>query len=74
MSDPPSVTQRTLDVIGTEIQSRVVENGGIKVPYAYLLRNIQPKPVCARYSSNVDNHSRCTVAAKSLFTDTCEHF
>jgi hypothetical protein len=65
-------TQHTSDVLGTEVQALVVEHKGTKVPYAYQRWTIKPQSVCASDESKVAAYSRCTVAAKSLFADTCE--
>ena len=67
------ISQRFADVTGTQIQSDVVEHQGIQVPYSYQLWKIQPKSVCHSYGNNVEDFSRCTVAAKSMFTEACQH-
>jgi hypothetical protein len=67
------ISQRFADVTGTQVQSHVVEHQGIPVPYSYQLWKIQPKSVCHSYGNNVEDFSRCTVAAKSMFTEACQH-
>lgn len=65
------IAQRTTDVMGTRVQTLVVEHQGIRVPYSYQLWKIQPKSVCHGYAGHVEEFSRCTVAAKSMFTEAC---
>lgn len=67
------VSQRYLDVTGTEVKSVVVQHNGTQVPYAYQRWKIQPKSVCQSYTDNIETFSSCTLAAKSLFTNACDH-
>jgi len=67
------VTNEMTDLLGTEIQSVVVEHQSTKVPYSYQLWRIRPKSVCNTYNLNIEEFSRCTLAAKSLFNETCLH-
>lgn len=66
-----NVTHKMTDLLGTEIQSVVVEHQNIQVPYSYQLWRIVPKSVCNTYNLNIEEFSRCTLAAKSLFNETC---
>jgi len=65
------VTNKMTDIVGTQMQSVVVEHQHIKIPYSYQLWRIRPKSVCNTYNLNIEEFSRCTLAAKSLFNDTC---
>jgi len=67
------VTNKMTNLLGTEIQSVVVEHQSTKVPYSYQLWRIRPKSVCNTYNLNIEEFSRCTLAAKSLFNETCLH-
>ena len=64
-------TNNMTDIFGSEMQSAVVEHQNIKVPYSYQLWRIKPKSVCNSYSFNIEEYSRCTLAAKSLFNHSC---
>ena len=68
-----SVHEHTTDLLGTEIQAVMVEHQGIKVPYSYHMWRINNQSVCETYQNNFDTYSKCTVAAKSLFADVCDH-
>ncbi|MES9912320.1 MAG: hypothetical protein ABW126_08010 [Candidatus Sedimenticola sp. 4PFRAG1] len=61
------------DVIGTEVTALSVEHKGITVPYSYNLWRIRDKTVCASYKYETAQHSKCTMAASSLFSDICQH-
>lgn len=65
------VTNKMTDIVGTQVQSVVVEHQHIKIPYSYQLWRIRPKSVCNTYNLNIEEFSRCTLAAKSLFKETC---
>ena len=66
-------TKRMTDMLGTEVQTVVVEHQGIRIPYMYQIWKIKPKSVCSSYSQNISNYSKCTIAAQSLFKDTCAY-
>lgn len=68
-----TVHSHVTDVMGTEISVLAVDHGGITVPYSYQLWQIRAKTVCSTYSENVLKYSRCTIAARSLFSDICQH-
>ena len=59
------------DVVGVQETSLVVSYNGISVPYKFQLWKIKDKSVCSTYSNNMAKYSKCTLMAKSLFTDTC---
>lgn len=61
------------DRMGTELQAVVVKHRGIPVPYSYQLWRIRPQSVCGRYRDDIGIYSKCTVAARSLFEQTCGH-
>lgn len=65
------ITQRYWDVAGIRAQSLVVDRQGVRTPYSYQLWTIQPKSVCQSYGGNVEEFSRCTVVAESMFTEAC---
>ena len=66
-------TNKANDLIGTETQSIVVEHQKIKIPYSYQLWRIRPKSVCNSYNLHISEFSKCTLAAQSLFIQTCRH-
>ena len=62
------------DIMGTEVQYRVVEYQDQKIDFQYQIWKIKDASVCAIVNtSDLSNHSSCTVAAKGLFTDTCSY-
>lgn len=67
------VTERMTDVLGTEVQAIVVQHNGINVPYSYQIWKIRPQSVCGTYRQDFPFFSKCTVAAQSLFRETCGH-
>ena len=67
------VTERMTDVLGTEMQAVVVEHQGVRVPYAYQVWRIRPQSVCSPYRRQIAQFSACTLAAHSLFQDTCAY-
>ncbi|MCB0253945.1 MAG: hypothetical protein KDI55_09465 [Anaerolineae bacterium] len=66
------ITQHYSDVAGLQVQTLVVEHQGVRVPYSYQLWKIQTQSVCQGQGATVDQFSRCTVAAKSMFTEACD--
>jgi hypothetical protein len=66
--------QRQLtDIAGTEVQAVVVEHAGQKIGYQYQLWIIKDASVCQNAKSNTAHFSQCTLAAKSLFEQTCQY-
>ena len=62
------------DIMGTEVQYRVVEYQDQKIDFQYQIWKIKDASVCAIVNtSDLSNHSSCTVAAKGLFADTCSY-
>jgi hypothetical protein len=68
-----SLTDRTSDILGTEMQARIVEHDSIRVPYTYQMWQIRKPSVCESYRDNFSDYSKCTIAAKSLFNDICTY-
>ncbi len=58
---------------GAGTQSVVVEHQGIRVPYSYQDWQVQYPSVCDGLRSYAVVFSRCTVAAQSLFNETCTY-
>jgi hypothetical protein len=67
------ITRHMTDTLGTEIQAVVVKHKGIRIPYSYQIWQIRPKSVCSSYRHNTLQFSKCTLAAQSLFQDTCAY-
>lgn len=67
-----SVSEHTADILGTEIQSVIVEHEDVKVPYTYQMWRIKEPSVCASYKDDFNIYSNCTLTAKSLFSNVCE--
>ena len=62
------------DIMGTEVQYRVVEYQAHKIDYQYQIWKIKDTSVCARVKNhNLSDYSSCTVSAKGLFADTCSY-
>ena len=67
------ITRQMTDTLGTEIQAVVVKHKGIRIPYSYQIWQIRPQSVCKSYRHNTIQFSKCTLAAHSLFQDTCAY-
>lgn len=67
------VTERMTDVLGTEVQAITVKHNGIDVPYSYQIWKIRPRTVCGTYRQDFSFYAKCTVAAQSLFQETCRY-
>ncbi|MDF1762896.1 MAG: hypothetical protein P1U57_05765 [Oleibacter sp.] len=63
-----------IESAGYEVKSVVIDHNGIDVPFSYQLWKVIPKSVCSSYSQNISGFSKCTLAAKDLFTETCLHY
>lgn len=62
------------DVMGLELQAKVVEYHDHKIDYQYQLWKIKPESVCGTKKNElVSEYSTCTTAAKAMFNDTCEY-
>lgn len=66
-------TETMTDMLGTEVQAVVVKHHGIDIPYSYQLWKIQAQTVCGTYRQDFPLFSNCTVAAQSLFQETCAY-
>jgi len=66
------ISDHLLDVTGARQQSVIVEHQGVRIPFSYQRWTIQPQSVCRNQGRNVEEFSRCTVAAKSMFSEACE--
>lgn len=61
------------EINGAELQAEIVEHNGQNIGYQYQFWKINEKSVCASQRNNLQNYSNCTIAAKSLFTETCTY-
>lgn len=69
-----SIHTQMSDVMGTQIQAQVVEYQNQKIDFQYQLWRIKPESVCiSKKNELINEYSSCTNAAKSMFSDTCEH-
>ena len=68
-----TVYETMSDRLGTEIESVVVKHEGMDVPYSYQMWKIRPDGVCTTYHLDIQKLAKCTIAAKSLFQNTCLH-
>ncbi len=69
-----SIHGHMTDMLGTELQAQIVEYHGHRVDYQYQLWKIKAETVCASSKQDmVDRHSQCTIAAKDMFSETCNH-
>lgn len=66
--------QQMVETMGYEVKSVVIAHNGIDVPFSYQRWLVMPKSVCSTYSQDISAYSKCTVAAKDLFYDTCLNF
>ncbi len=56
-----------------DITNKIVKHSGYQVTYQYQFWKIKYPSVCANYKGNLSEYSKCTVAAKKLFSDTCTY-
>ncbi len=69
-----SIHTHVSDVMGTELQINIVEYQEHKIDYQYQLWKIKPESVCSTKKAElVDQYSACTIAAKSMFNETCSY-
>lgn len=68
-----SVHDHFSDIYGSDIKTKSVQYQGHRISYSYQLWKIRPKSVCANKKQDYTNYSSCTVSAKSLFNDICQH-
>lgn len=68
-----SVTSTHRDMVGTELESKHVAYNDQPVTFQYQLWRLRKDSVCAQLRHNVLEYSKCTRAARALFTDTCRH-
>ncbi|MCX4188855.1 hypothetical protein [Methylophaga sp. OBS3] len=62
------------DVMGVELQAKVVEYQDHNIDYQYQLWKIKPESVCiSKKTELINEYSSCTNAAKAMFTDTCQY-
>lgn len=54
-----------------DLTHKNVKYSGYQVTYQYQFWKIKHPSVCANYKENLSDYSKCTIAAKKLFTDTC---
>jgi hypothetical protein len=66
-------TNHVSEIYGTEIQAVTVDYNGRKIPYAYQLWKIKPESVCATYKDQLSIYSDCTLDAKAMFNQVCDH-
>ena len=68
-----TVANNINEIYGTEIQSVTTEYHGHRISYSYQLWKIKPKSVCADQKGHLSTYSACTLEAKILFKDVCNH-
>jgi hypothetical protein len=69
-----STVHKTMtDQMGLEVQAVIVNHNGMDVPYSYQMWKIRSQDVCSTYRLRMQKFSQCTIAAKSLFQQTCRH-
>lgn len=62
------------DVMGTELQTNIVEYHDHKIDYQYQLWKIKPDSVCnSQKNKLINEYSACTTAAKAMFNETCQY-
>ena len=54
-----------------DIVYKNVKYAGYEVTYQYQFWKIKHSMVCQNYKNNLADYSKCTIAAKKLFTDVC---
>lgn len=67
------VHQQTSDFMGTEIQAVAVDYQGQRISFQHQLWRIREASVCADKKNNVGEFSKCTLAAKEFFVESCNY-
>ena len=65
-----SVTSTHRDMLGVELESKYKDQ---PVTFQYQLWRLRKDSVCAQLKHNLLEYSKCTRAARALFTQTCRH-
>ncbi|WP_370277224.1 hypothetical protein [Pontibacterium sp.] len=68
-----SVTSTQRDMLGVELESKHVTYDDQPVTFQYQLWRLRKDSVCAQLKHNLLEYSKCTRAARALFTETCRH-
>ncbi len=69
-----SIHHHVADIMGTELQAKIVEYQQQKIDYQYQLWKIKPESVCSHKKADlVNQYSACTIAAKRMFNETCSY-
>ena len=66
-----SVHEEITDLIGTEVTAVSIQHKGLVVPFHHQLWRVRDQSVCYTYTNNIQDFSKCTIAAKQLFADLC---
>lgn len=57
--------------VGLELTPLVIKHNKMDIPFQHQIWKIQDKSVCELYKQNSAKYSKCTINAKSLFTEIC---
>ncbi|MCK9503699.1 MAG: hypothetical protein M0Q95_05900 [Porticoccaceae bacterium] len=68
-----TMTNNVSEIYGTEMQSVATEYHGHQVTYSYQMWKIKPESVCRNQKSDINQYSKCTIEAKSLFDELCDY-
>lgn len=68
-----SVTSTHRDMLGVELESKQANYNGQPVTFQYQLWRLRNPSVCAQLQHSLLEYSKCTRAARELFTETCQH-
>ena len=61
------------DRVGIALESKHVNYNDQPVTFQYQLWRLRKPSVCAQLQHNLLEYSKCTRAARALFTETCQH-
>lgn len=57
--------------VGLELTPLVIKHNKMDIPFQHQIWKIKDKSVCELYKQNSAKYSKCTINAKSLFTEIC---
>ena len=67
-----NVHENISDIYGTELKTEFVQYENMNISFQYQIWKIKSNTVCTSYNQGDTNHSKCTIKAKSFFTEMCK--
>lgn len=72
-STSSAVNNHMQESLGTEVKTVVVDHSDQRISFQHQLWRIRDESVCADKRGDMAEFSKCTLAAKELFTDACRY-